>query len=400
MTKFSIKPLIAVALLAGGLNSAVAQDYLVNSLKNNQSANSKDSFVFKDVINIENTPVKNQGSSGTCWSYSANSFLESEMIRLGKQPVEISQIYTARNAYIEKGINYVRMHGAITLGDGGALHDVINMYRKYGALPQSAYTGLNYGTTNNKFGEMAAINEGLLAAVVKNPNGELSPSWQKAYTAVIDSYLGEVPKNFDYKGKKYTPQTFAKEVVGINPDEYVELSSFTDHPYYSQFVMMVPDNWSLDLIYNVKMNELTDIIDNALKNGYTIGWAGDVTEKGFSWKNGVAYIPNKNFADMTAEEKDGLFKGPQTELDITPELRQKAFDNYQTTDDHGMHIVGLSKDQNGKEYYIVKNSWGATNDYKGYLYMTKNFVKYKTTAILLNKGGLPKDLSKKLNITK
>jgi bleomycin hydrolase len=400
MTKFSIKPLIAVALLAGGLNSAVAQDYLVNSLKNNQSANSKDSFVFKDVINIENTPVKNQGSSGTCWSYSANSFLESEMIRLGKQPVEISQIYTARNAYIEKGINYVRMHGAITLGDGGALHDVINMYRKYGALPQSAYTGLNYGTTNNKFGEMAAINEGLLAAVVKNPNGELSPSWQKAYTAVIDSYLGEVPKNFDYKGKKYTPQTFAKEVVGINPDEYVELSSFTDHPYYSQFVMMVPDNWSLDLIYNVKMNELTDIIDNALKNGYTVGWAGDVTEKGFSWKNGVAYIPNKNFADMTAEEKDGLFKGPQTELDITPELRQKAFDNYQTTDDHGMHIVGLSKDQNGKEYYIVKNSWGATNDYKGYLYMTKNFVKYKTTAILLNKGGLPKDLSKKLNITK
>ncbi|WP_116789859.1 aminopeptidase C [Flavobacterium psychrotrophum] len=400
MTKFSIKPFIAVALLAGGLNSAVAQDYLVNSVKNNQSANSKDSFVFKDVINIENTPVKNQGSSGTCWSYSANSFLESEMIRLGKQPVEISQIYTARNAYIEKGINYVRMHGAITLGDGGALHDVINMYRKYGALPQSAYTGLNYGTTNNKFGEMAAINEGLLAAVVKNPNGELSPSWQKAYTAVIDSYLGEVPKNFDFKGKKYTPQTFAKEVIGINPDEYVELSSFTDHPYYSQFVMMVPDNWSLDLIYNVKMNELTDIIDNALKNGYTVGWAGDVTEKGFSWKNGVAYIPNKNFADMTAEEKEGLFKGPQTELDITPELRQKAFDNYQTTDDHGMHIVGVSKDQNGKEYYIVKNSWGATNDYKGYLYMTKNFVKYKTTAILLNKGGLPKDLSKKLNITK
>lgn len=400
MTKFSIKPFIAVALLAGGLNSAVAQDYLVNSVKNNQSANSKDSFVFKDVINIENTPVKNQGSSGTCWSYSANSFLESEMIRLGKQPVEISQIYTARNAYIEKGINYVRMHGAITLGDGGALHDVINMYRKYGALPQSAYTGLNYGTTNNKFGEMAAINEGLLAAVVKNPNGELSPSWQKAYTAVIDSYLGEVPKNFDFKGKKYTPQTFAKEVIGINPDEYVELSSFTDHPYYSQFVMMVPDNWSLDLIYNVKMNELTDIIDNALKNGYTVGWAGDVTEKGFSWKNGVAYIPNKNFADMTAEEKEGLFKGPQTELDITPELRQKAFDNYQTTDDHGMHIVGVSKDQNGKEYYIVKNSWGATNDYKGYLYMTKNFVKYKTTAILLNKGGLPKDISKKLNITK
>lgn len=398
MYKFSIKPFVAAAFLLGGLQVGFAQDYLVNSLKSNQSNNSKDSFIFKDVINIENTPVKNQGSSGTCWSYSANSFLESEMIRMGKQPVEISQIYTARNAYVEKGINYVRMHGAITLGDGGALHDVINMYRKYGALPQSVYTGLNYGTANNKFAEMAAMNEGLLAAVVKNPNGELSPNWIKAYTGVIDSYLGEVPKSFDYKGKKYTPQTFAKEVVGINPDDYVELSSFTDHPYYEKFVLMVPDNWSLDLVYNVKLNELTDVIDNALKKGYSVGWAGDVTEKGFSWKNGVAYIPAKNPADMTAEERESIFKGPQPELEITEVLRQKAFDDYQTTDDHGMHIVGLSKDQNGKEYYIVKNSWGATNDYKGYLYMSKNFVKYKSTAILLHKGGIPSALAKKMNI--
>jgi len=292
----------------------------------------------------------------------------------------------------------VRMHGAITLGDGGALHDVINMYRQYGALPKSVYTGLNYGTANNKFAEMAAINEAMLAAVVKNPNGDLSPTWIKAYTAVLDSYLGAVPESFDYKGKKYTPQTFAKEVVGINPDEYVELSSFNDHPYYEKMVLMVPDNWSLDLIYNVKMNDLTDIIDNALKKGYTVGWAGDVSEKGFSWKNGVAYIPQKAFADMTPEEKEGIFKGPQPELEITPELRQKAFDNYQTTDDHGMHIVGLTKDQNGKEYYKIKNSWGPTNDYKGYLYMSKNFVKYKTTAILLNKGGIPSPLAKQMSI--
>jgi bleomycin hydrolase len=290
------------------------------------------------------------------------------------------------------------MHGAITLGDGGALHDVINMFRQYGAVPQSVYTGLNYGTANNKFAEMAAINEGLLAAVVKNPNGELSPTWVKAYTAVLDSYLGTVPETFDYKGKKYTPQTFAKEVVGINPDEYVEISSFNDHPYYEKMVLMVPDNWSLDLIYNVKMNDLTSIIDNALKKGYTVGWAGDVSEKGFSWKNGVAYIPQKPFADMTPEEKETIFKGPQPELEITEAMRQKAFDNYQTTDDHGMHIIGLSKDQNGKEYYIVKNSWGATNDYKGYLYMSKNFVKYKSTAILLNKGGIPAPLAKQMNI--
>jgi bleomycin hydrolase len=398
MYKFSVKPLVAASLLFAGMQTGFAQDYLVNSLKNNQSANSTAAFQFTDVVNIENTPVKNQGSSGTCWSYSANSFLESEMIRIGKQPVELSQIYTARNAYIEKGKNYVRMHGAITLGDGGALHDVINMYRKYGALPQSQYTGLNYGTTNNKFAEMAAMQEGVLAAAVKNPNGELSPNWIKAYTAVVDTYLGEVPESFDYKGKKYTPQTFAKEVVGLNADDYVELSSFSDQQLYKPFVLMVPDNWSLDMVYNVKLNELTDVIDNALKKGYTVGWAGDVSEKGFSWKNGVAYIPAKNFTEMTAEEKDGMFLGPKQELEITDAIRQKAFDNYQTQDDHGMHIVGLSKDQNGKEYYIVKNSWGATNDYKGYLYMTKAFVKYKTTAILLNKGGLPKDVAKNLNI--
>lgn len=398
MKKYSFRPLLAASLLFAGMHSGLAQDYLVNSLKNNKSENSKESFVFNDVINIENTPVKNQGSSGTCWSYSANSFLESEMIRMGKEPVEISQIYTARNAYIEKGKNYVRMHGAIALGDGGALHDVINMYKKYGALPREAYTGLNYGTENNKFAEMASINEGLLAAVVKNPNGELSPAWEKAYTAVIDSYLGEVPQNFTYKGKKYTPQTFAKEVIGINADDYVEISSLKEHPYYEKFVLMVPDNWSLDMVYNVKMNELTDIIDNALKKGYTVGWAGDVSEKGFSWKNGVAYVPAKEFKDMTAEEKENIFKGPQKEMEITEDMRQKAFDNYNTTDDHGMHIVGLSKDQNGKEYYIVKNSWGASNDYQGYMYMTKNFVKYKTTAILLHKGGVPKDIAKKLDI--
>lgn len=398
MYTFSIKPYLAASLLFAGLNTATAQDYLVNSLKNNQSANSKDSFVFTDVVNIENTPVKNQGSSGTCWSYSANSFLESEMIRLGRKPVEISQIFTARNAYIEKGKNYVRMHGAVTLGDGGALHDVINMYRKYGAMPQSAYTGLNYGTANNKFAEMGAMGEAVLSAVVKNPNGELTPNWLKAYTAVIDSYLGTVPETFDYNGKKYTSQTFAKEVIGINPDEYVEISSFKDYPYYQKFVLMVPDNWSFDQVYNVKLNELTDIIDNALRSGYTVGWAGDVSEKGFSWTNGVAYIPTKKFSDMTPEEKEAIFKGPQAELEITEDLRQKAFDNYNTQDDHGMHIVGISKDQNGKEYYIVKNSWGASNDYKGYMYITKNFIKYKTTAILLNKGGLSKDMAKKLSL--
>lgn len=398
MNTFSFKSVFAASVFLAGTAGCFAQDILVNSLKLNASDKSKENFKFTEVINLGTTSVKSQGSSGTCWSYSTNSFLESEMIRLGKQPVELSQIYSARNVYVEKGVNYVRMHGAITLGDGGALHDVINMYKKYGTVPREVYTGLNYGTDKNKFAEMGALMESVLAAVVKNPNGELTPNWQKAYAAVIDSYLGKAPENFTYKGKNYTPQTFAKEVVGINPDDYVEMSSFTNAPYYQKTTMMVPDNWSLDQVYNVKVNDMTDVIDNALKKGYTVAWATDVSEKSFSWKNGVAYVASKKFDDMTAEEKADMFNGPKAEPEITPEMRQAAFDNYTTTDDHGMHIIGLAKDQTGKEYYIVKNSWGETNDYKGFLFVTKNFVKYKTTALLVNKGGIPAEIAKKLGV--
>lgn len=394
---YSIKSLFIASSLIIGV-AGFAQDNLVNSLKINASENSKAAFQFSDVINIENTSVKNQGSSGTCWSYSANSFLESEMIRMGKKPVELSQIFSARNAYVEKGRNYVRMHGSVALGDGGAFHDVMNMYKKYGAVPQSVYTGLNYGTDKNKFSEMGALTEAFLKAVVTNPNGQLTPNWEKAYAAIIDSYLGQTPKSFDYNGKKYTPETFAKEVVGINADDYVEISSLQEYPYYTKFVLMVPDNWSFDQVYNVKMNELTETIDNALKNGYTVAWAGDVSEKSFSWKNGVAFVPEKKVDEMTPEEKADMFNGPKKEAVVTEEMRQKAFDNYTTTDDHGMHIVGISKDQNGKEYYIVKNSWGTTNDYKGYLYMSKDFAKYKATAIMLHKKAVPAAIASKLKI--
>jgi bleomycin hydrolase len=393
-----IKHFLLAALFAVSTICLHAQDNLVSSLKANQSDSSKQKFRFTQVINLENTSIKNQGSSGTCWSYSTNSFLESEMIRLGKQPLDLSPIYTARCAYIEKGKNYVRMHGAVSLGDGGEAHDVINMYRKYGAIPQSVYSGLNYGTTTNKFGELAAVMEGILKAVVQNPNGKLTPNWLAAYTGAIDAYLGKVPDSFTYQGKTYTPQTFAQQVVGINPDDYIEFSSFTDNPYYKKFTLLVPDNWSFDQVYNIKLDDITDMIDHALKSGYTVAWATDVSEKSFSWKNGVAYVPETPYENMTAKQKEDMFDGPKPEMTITPENRQEAFDNYSTTDDHGMHIVGLAKDQNGKEYYIVKNSWGPSNDYKGYLYVTKAFVKYKTTALLLNKGGIPQDIRKKAGI--
>lgn len=397
MYRFPLKPLFAaacVALLSS--TSTFAQDDLINKVKNNQSANSKDHFTFTDVINLETTPVKDQGSSGTCWSYSGNSFIESEMIRMGKKPIELAQIFTARNAYIEKGKMYVRMHGAVTLGEGGAFHDVMNMYKKYGTVPRTAYTGLQDGQTRNNMSEMSSMLEAILASVIKNE--KLSENWEQAYTSVIDTYLGQAPKEFTYEGKKYTPKSFAEQVVGINPDDYVEISSFQEYPWYTKFTLLVPDNWAFDQVYNVKVDELETIVDTALKNGYTVAWGGDVSEKGFSWKNGVAYVPEKDFATMTADEKATLFNGPKPEKKITDADRQKAFDNYETTDDHGMHIVGIAKDQNGKEYYIVKNSWGLTNDYKGYLYMSKTFMKYKATDIMLHKKGLSKDMAKKLGV--
>jgi len=377
---------------------ATAQDDLVKKLENNKSDSAKKKYVFTTITDLENTSVKNQASSGTCWSYSTNSFLESEMIRLGKKPVELSPIYSARWVYINKADTYVRLHGGMSWGDGGECHDVINMYAQYGAMPQSVYSGLHYGTEKNKFGELQGVLKAMLDAVVANHNGKLTPVWKQAFQAVLDTYLGAVPDHFEYDGKTYTPQSFAKEMVGINPKDYVELSSFTTAPYYKKTMLMVPDNWTFQKVYNVKLPDITTIIDNALKHGYTVAWAADVSEKSFSWKNGVAFVPVKDYEDMDDSEKKYMFDGPKPEKDITPEVRQMAYDNYSTTDDHGMHIVGLAKDQNGKEYYKVKNSWGEKNDYKGYLYVSKAYVRYKTTAFLLNKNAIPANLREKMDI--
>lgn len=245
---------------------------------------------------------------------------------------------------------------------------------------------------------MQAVLKGMLDAIVKNPNGKLTSSWNKAFNAVLDAYLGPIPETFTWKGKEYTPRSFADQVVGINPADYVEISSFTDMPYYKKSLLMVQDNWAMQKVYNVKMDDITTIIDNALKNGYTVAWATDVSEKYFSWKNGVAFVPEKDWDDMEEADQKALFNGPKKERAITPEMRQKAFENYETTDDHGMHIVGLAKDQTGKEYYIVKNSWGEKNDYKGYIYVSKAYVQYKTTAFLLHKNAIPSNLRSKMNI--
>ena len=375
-----------------------AQDDLIKKIEANKTSDTGRKFKFTPMIDLETTAVKNQGSSGTCWSYSTNSFLESEMVKKGKTPIPLSEIYSARCVYNDKADNYVRMHGALEWGDGGACHDVVNMYRKYGAMPASEYTGLQYGTTKNKFAEMQSMLKGMLDGAVKNPNGKLTPVWKTAFTSVMDTYLGAPPTKFTYKGKQYTPRTFADEVVGLNPDDYVEMTSFNHMPFYQQSILMVPDNWSYDKMWNVKVDDLTDAIDNALANGYTVAWATDVSERTFSWKNGVAFVPEKDWDDMDEAEQKAVFNGPQKERVITQDMRQRAFDNYSTTDDHGMHIVGLARDAMGREYYKVKNSWGDKNDNKGYLYVSKPYVRYKTTAILMNRNALPKNLRKTLGV--
>ncbi|MGH2642925.1 MAG: aminopeptidase C, partial [Chitinophagaceae bacterium] len=372
---------------------------LMNKVVNNQSDDSKAGFQFTTVVNAEATPIENQGNSGTCWSYSTNSFLESEMIRNGGPAIHLSPIYSARCAYMQKAIDYVRMHGSLCWDDGGEEHDVINMYAKYGTIPEADYTGLNYGTKENDFPEMMGVLKSMLDEIIKAPNqGTLTPNWKEAVTGVLNAYLGPVPKTFQYDGKTYTPESFAKDVVKLNPDNYVEFISQTNTPYWKKAPMMFPDNWEMQSDWNIPMDDISKIIDYALEHHYTIAWGTDVSEPYFSWKNGIAYVPAASVRDMTPEQRATMFDGPKPEMSITPEMRQEGIDNYQTTDDHGMQITGIAKDQNGKDWYIVKNSWGTHNDYKGFLYVTKDYVDYKTTSFMVNKNGIPESIREKLGI--
>lgn len=376
--------------------SLFAQDDLINKVIKNASVNSK--FEFEDIINLERTSVKSQGSAGTCWSYSGNSFLESEMIKKGKQPVDLAEIFSARYVYLGKARNYVLFNGNLGLGDGGETHDVMNMLRKYGAMPQQAYTMEDYGKGVVKSDEFQAKFKEILDNYIKDP-GAAKVSWVKQVNDYMDEKLGKIPDTFTFAGKTYTPMTFAKEVVGINPDDYMEFSSYKDSPYYTKIVLPVPDNWCFDQLINVPMKEMTDIIDYALSKGYTIAWSSDVSEPYFSWRNGVAFVPNvDDLYKISEEQRKTMFDGPSPEKEITEDLRLDGLYNLQTTDDHAMQIVGLAKDQNGREYYKVKNSWGETNDYKGYLYVTKAFVQLKSTGILLNKAGVPKTTKAKLKV--
>ncbi|WON96095.1 C1 family peptidase [Sphingobacterium sp. UGAL515B_05] len=354
----------------------------------------KSEFVFTELIRLKSTTVKNQGASNTCWSYTGNSFLESEMIRMGRDPVAISPLYTVRKAYLERARNYLRLHGGLKLNEGGQLHDVMQILRMHGAMPRAAYTGIKAGKSSNNFKGLRAALNSRLSSMVKSR--ELKRSWERDVELLMDDYLGKVPVNFVYKGKSYTARSFADQVIGIDPDQYIHIASVTTAPYYKSFVFLIPDNWSFSQFFNLPMEELTLVIDQALKNGFTVACTVDISEPGFSWPHGIAYVPQKSTSEMTEEEKKTQFIRPQPERRVDAMERQSAFDAWQTTDDHALHIIGIVKDQNGKEYYIAKNSWGRGNAFQGFVYLTKEYVRYKSTALMLHKDALEPSLKNKL----
>jgi len=374
----------------------------------------KDSgYHFTPIKEIPCTPVKDQYRSGTCWSFSGLGFLEAEMLRLGKPTVDLSEMFIVYHSYSDKAVKYVRLHGSLNFGAGGAFHDVTNVIREYGIVPDEVYRGLNYGEEKHVHGELDRLLLDNVKAVVENPNKKLTTAWHEVFNSTLNTYFGILPKTFNYQGKDYTPQSFAKDYVGLNMDDYVEITSFSHHPFYSKFIIEVPDNWSWNEVYNVPLNEMDEIIDNSINTGYTVAWAADVSEKGFSTsQKGVAVIPVADTTNMTnaeitkweketdKEKNEELYRlaKPGKEKVITQELRQLDFDNYQTTDDHGMLIVGTAKDQAGNIYYKVKNSWGNYNSFDGYFYASKPYVEYKTTSIMVHKDAIPKNIRKKLNL--
>lgn len=399
-----MKKLLAFAALACmTLNGHAALD--TDTVPND----SVQGFRFTDLYTVRTTSVKDQNKSGTCWCFSGTSFIEDEIMRQGGDSLDLSEMFTVRKCYEDKADRYVRLYGQTNFSPGGAVTDVAYVWRKYGAMPEEVYRGLNYGEDNHVHGELQGVLEGVVKTVVKKPNKKVSTAWRPALNGVLDAYLGEVPETFEYKGKTYTPQSFAASLP-FNPDDYVALTSFTHHPFYENFVLEVPDNWTWDKYMNVPLDELQAIVDNAVKNGYPVSWAADVSEKGFKWKDGVALIPKgKDEADMDGTElsrwvklsdadranKRFEFTGPVPEITVTQESRQAGFDSQETTDDHGMEIVGIAVDQEGNPYYRVKNSWNSNQIYGGFIYVSYPFFQDKTMGILVHRDAIPKDIAKK-----
>jgi aminopeptidase C len=371
-------------------------------------------FQFTTVKENPITSIKNQNRAGTCWCYSALSFIESELLRMGKGEYDFSEMYLVHKTYQDRADKAVRTHGDISFAQGGSFYDVIYGMEHYGLVPEAEMRpGVMYGETLSNHNELSAVSDAVVAAIAKgnhrslqlDPNGQ--PLWKKAIEAIHDIYLGECPESFVYEGKEYTPASFY-ESTGLDADDYISLTSYTHHPFYSSFVLEIQDNWRWAQSYNLPIDELMEVFDYAIENGYTIAWGSDVSEQGFT-RDGIAVMPDVekvqelSGSDMArwlklspAEKK--LTTKPQPQIWCTQEQRQQAYDNWETTDDHGMLIYGKAVDQEGTEYYMVKNSWGESGAYKGIWYASKAFVRYKTMNIIVHKNAIPEAIRVKLGL--
>lgn len=380
------------------------------SIAAQESDKKEEGFVFTTVKEAPITSVKNQNRSSTCWAFSSLGFLESELLRQGKGEFDLSEMFIVHKTMEDRAVNYVRLHGSSSFAPGGSFYDIVYCYRNYGMVPQEAMPGIMYGDSLPVHNELDAVAGAYVNAIAKGRFSKLSPVWKNGLIGIYDAYLGQCPTEFTYKGKSYTPRTFADNALGLNMDDYVSLTSYTHHPFYTQFPIEIEDNWRLGNSYNLPLNEFMAVMENAVNNGYTFAWGSDVSEEGFT-RDGIAVVPDAEKgaelagSDMAhwlgmsaADKRKELTNKPMPEKEITQEMRQEAYDNWQTTDDHGMLIYGLAKDQTGKEYFMVKNSWGTKSKYKGTWYASKAFVAYKTMNILVHKNAIPKEIAKKLGI--
>ncbi len=400
-----MKKILSLALLAFMAIGAQA-DEAKDSVKSNKP-------VFTIVKQNPITSVKDQNRSGTCWDYSTLSFFEAEILKATGKDMDLCESFVANKTYMERAIQVVRYHGDCQFSQGGSAEDVLATLKTHGICPENAmpFPGSLYGDSLNNFNEFFSLLEPYVAAVSKSTAKKISNQWKVGMQGILDAYLGKCPEEFTYEGKKYTPKTFVQS-LGINLDDYVSITSYTHHPFYSAFAVEVQDNWRFPLSYNLPIDEMMQVIDNAIEQGYTVAWGGDVSEEGFT-RQGLAYAIDTKATEslagsdmarwlkMTAAKKKNLIDSlgcTVPEIVPTQELRQERFDNWELTDDHGMLIYGTAKDQNGREYYLVKNSWGETGDYKGTWYMTKAFIAANTMDYLVNKNAIPKQIRKKLGI--
>jgi len=370
----------------------------------------EEGFIFTPVVDLKSTSVKNQASTGTCWCFATTSFIESELLRMGKGEYDLSEMFIVRQNYIDRlKDNYLRQ-GKGNLGPGSLSHDWMREFSEEGIVPDEVYPGLNYGSPTHNHGELQAFINAVAAVPVQRKNE--SDQYQVIVNSILDTYLGKVPETFTYKGVSYTPKSFANS-LGINTSDYVEITSFNHFPFYTRGILEIPDNWTMERLYNVPLDELIEIMDYSLNNGYTVNWDGDVSERSFSHSNGVAVNPEPPKAgDVSTTDRARLERmagGPQgaapaapqpgREINVTQELRQNGFESFTTTDDHLMHLTGIVKDQNGTKYYKTKNSWGTDrNTFGGYLNMSESYVRAKTIFIMVNKDAIPPAIKSKLGI--